>query len=83
MSQVSQVGWRWVGGPVFDPGQRRGGDFPCLLLIQTDSGAHSASCKMNTGAFKGLMKVEHGTSHTTSSYTPIQCMIIVLKDTTS
>jgi hypothetical protein len=45
--QCLATGWT-TGRKTFDPQQRRK-DFSSCLCVQTDSGAHLASCTMGTG----------------------------------
>ena len=55
----------WTAG--FDPGWQKCGDFSSLLRVQTGSVIHSASCKINTGAFPEVKMAERRASHPTSS----------------
>ena len=48
---MRQGAWLRAGGPGFDPGCRRGGDFSLLLRVQTGPGFYSTSYKMSTGGF--------------------------------
>ena len=53
--------------PEFDPLRRRDGDFSSLLRVQTGTGVHSSSYKMNTLAVPGVNTAKRNVSHLTSS----------------